>query len=221
MLHPWQLIKLKQQYGGVYVITYKNKFYVQRQPTLLELMQAFEAKNTFKLTTEQMFVELAKATLVYPEDPYEAPDEQIQMLAEQMLDDVPLTNAEMERKMAQIINSEKNFFADIAVELWQQISGTTIHEFYNRPIGEIFEMLTTLKIMQELMKSEQVQTYQQPTNQRATPNIEFENAYDQSEYQRYEPTKQQAQMPDINEMKQFFGKSLDEVIDMLQKKGGK
>jgi len=36
-LEPWQLIRLKREYGGVYVIEYEGNVYACRTPTWLEL----------------------------------------------------------------------------------------------------------------------------------------------------------------------------------------
>ncbi|HOJ94029.1 MAG TPA: hypothetical protein PK390_02220 [Fervidobacterium nodosum] len=38
VLEPWQLIKLKQKYGGLYVIKYEKAIYACRQPTWSELI---------------------------------------------------------------------------------------------------------------------------------------------------------------------------------------
>lgn len=214
MLKPWQLIKLKQQYGGVYVITFNKKLYVSRQPTLLEIMAQYDAKKVFNLSTEEMFYELVRATLVYPEDPDEVPEQQIRMLAEQTLDDIPLTNAELENKLLDLLDSDRTFLMDIAVELWSQVAGTTIHEFYNRPISEVLEMYSTIKVMQELAQkgvSQQQEEQQMPY----IPNIEFNNTGSLSA-----PPQQTA--PNPEEVKKYLGKSLDEVLSMMAKeKGGK
>jgi len=62
------------------------------------------------------------------------------MLAESMLDDVPMTDKELENKIYELAGKDQNLFKDIALELWSQIQGSTIHEFYSQPIGEIMDM---------------------------------------------------------------------------------
>ena len=117
------------------------------------------------------------------------------MLAEAMLEDIPLTEAELENKVYELANDENNFFTDIALELWSQVQGTTIHEFYNRPIKEVLQMYSTVKILQELMQQQEVP---QQVNY-GTPQIEFE-----------QPAQQQAPAMDIENIKSLLGKNLDE-----------
>lgn len=233
MLKPWQLIKLKQQYGGVYVTKFKNNLYVQRQPTLLEIVQQQDAKNVFELSTEEMFLELVKACMVYPENQKDVPDGQIRQLAEQMLDDIPLTETDVRRKVVEYQSDDNNLFKTIALELWQKISGTTIHEFYDRPFNEVLEMYQTIKLLSELAKN----TYEQAQAHINKPNINFVSN-NQSDYNVYNDAYEQAQTysqaqedtnyitikPNTNEYianvyeetKDFLGKDLNDVLAMLQ-----
>ena len=211
MLQPWQLIKLKQEYGGIYVVTYNNSLYVSRQPTLLEITQQQDAKRVFDLTTEQMFLELVKACLVYPEDPEQVPQPQIQMLAESMLDDVPLTEAELENKIYEMAtNDDKSLFTDVALELWSQVQGTTIHEFFKRPIKEVLQMYSAVKLVQQIME-QQGDYYQQEASQQ--PSIEFE--YNNQPIQQSQSPSSVGGM-DINSVKKILGKSLDEQLKELK-----
>lgn len=205
MLKPWQLIKLKQKYGGIYVIKHNGQLYVARQPTLLEITQQYDQKKVFELDTEEMFLELTKSVMVYPEDPSDIPEIQIKMLAEAMLDDIPLTEQEVENKIAELALENDNVFKEIALELWQQVSGTTIHEFYNRPIKEVLEMYGMLKILTSVAKEG---TQQESYEEYDYPNIELTEP--QTTNKQNIPT----QIP-----KDMFGKDLDEVLKAMQQGG--
>ena len=207
MLEPWQLITLKQKYGGIYVTNYDNSLYVQRQPTLLEIVQQHDAKRVFNLSNQEMFTELIKQIIVYPEDPSDVPQPQLDMLAEAMLDDVPMTDKELENKIYELADKEQNLFKDIALELWSQIQGSTIHEFYSQPIGEIMDMYQTIKIVEELTKKIEEEREQQQ------PSIQFDN---QVSYNQPAKRSQQQQY-DISGL---LGKDLNAQLEELAKGAG-
>ncbi len=207
MLEPWQLITLKQKYGGIYVTNYDNSLYVQRQPTLLEIVQQHDAKRVFNLSNQDMFTELIKQIIVYPEDPSDVPQPQLDMLAEAMLDDVPMTDKELENKIYELADKEQNLFKDIALELWSQIQGSTIHEFYSQPIGEIMDMYQTIKIVEELTKKIEEEREQQQ------PSIQFDN---QVSYNQPAKRSQQQQY-DISGL---LGKDLNAQLEELAKGAG-
>lgn len=207
MLEPWQLITLKQKYGGIYVTNYDNSLYVQRQPTLLEIVQQHDAKRVFNLSNQDMFTELIKQIIVYPEDPSDVPQPQLDMLAEAMLDDVPMTDKELENKIYELADKEQNLFKDIALELWSQIQGSTIHEFYSQPIGEIMDMYQTIKIVEELTKKIEEEREQQQ------PSIQFDN---QVSYNQPAKRSQQQQY-DISGL---LGKDLNTQLEELAKGAG-
>lgn len=221
MLQPWQLIKLKAQYGGVYVTKYEGKLYVQRQPTLLEVSQQRDQQRVFDLDSEQLFIELTKQCMVYPENPNDVPEEQFEQLVNQMIDDIPLTEEEIENQLGKYQNLQNNIYKQIAVELWQKITGTTVHEFYNRPIGEVLEMYQAQKIIEKLV-NEQAQASEQQAQQRIPVSIYNEPQYDSQQY-GVGQHQQQPTQSNINELQQFteqiMGKNITEVLDQMIKKG--
>ncbi len=154
-----------------------------------------------------MFTELIKQIIVYPEDPSDVPQPQLDMLAEAMLDDVPMTDKELENKIYELADKEQNLFKDIALELWSQIQGSTIHEFYSQPIGEIMDMYQTIKIVEELTKKIEEEREQQQ------PSIQFDN---QVSYNQPAKRSQQQQY-DISGL---LGKDLNTQLEELAKGAG-
>ncbi len=168
-----------------------------------------------------MFVELAKQLIVIPENPEDVSRQQIDYIAERLLDDVPTTEKEFEQFAAKQIDDNDNAHDLVAVELWSQIQGTTVDQFYDVPITDLIKMYAYIRSMQEMesivsnMQQQQQQQYKQP-------------GYSLNELEDILTGKKQPDMNTVkvkpeqtDNVKQFFGKSIDEVFEMLSKGGNK
>lgn len=207
-LEPWQLIRLKKQYGGLYVVQHENKIYACRQPTWQELIAQHDIKELYDLTIPQVLVELQKQTLVFPENVEEVPDGQFEALAEAIVDDVPFTDEEVDQILNNILE-DANLYRQIALELWQQIGGGTAHDIYNRPIKEVLEMYQTMKFLTQQMEK------QNPPQGQQT-NVQQNNFAPNEQYIKTKPVVQ-TNNPPIDYTK-FLGKPIDEVLKEMAKR---
>ena len=202
MIEPWKIIKLKAKYGGIYMYEKNNRLYIQRAPLIKEVIQALEIKQALNLSIQEMFLELTKALIVVPEEQHNVPKDVVQHLAESMADDIPMTEQEIESQLLEYLENDVTPYHNAALELWSQVQGTTIDQFYEKPIKDMIQMYAFIRSMSEMQNVLQTQGgLQIPQNntqaQKITPN--------------FNPNPQQKTI----DTKDIVGKSLDEVIKML------
>lgn len=212
MLQPWQLIKLKAEYGQIYTYQLKDGSYViQRQPNITEIKQQFEIREKFNLTLEETFTEIAKQTLVFPEDPDEVPEFQIRQIAETMLNDIPLSRDELNGFVNGLMDKPLDPYMEMALELWSKIQGSTIKDFLDMPLKESLAMYTyiqALKVAHQQLEEQRLQAELQSYNQ------QYSQYQQQQAYGTQNPNARQQSFT----LEDIQGKTIDDIVQML---GGK
>ena len=127
------------------------------------------------------------------------------MLAEQIAEDIPYTEEELEKKIQQILDNE-NLYRQIALKLWSSVGGTTLDEFYTKPFQEVLEMFQTMELVNTLMEEQKAQKQ---------PMYVTEQDVDTSQI-----VKQRHVVKNDIDYSQYLGKPLDEVLKAIGKKGG-
>lgn len=212
MLQPWQLIKLKAEYGQIYTYQLKDGTYViARQPNITEIKQQFEIREKFNLTLEETFTEIAKQTLVFPEDPDEVPEFQIRQIAETMLNDIPLSRDELNGFVNGLMDKPLDPYMEMALELWSKIQGSTIKDFLDMPLKESLAMYTyiqALKVAHQQLEEQRLQAELQSYNQ------QYSQQQQQQAYGTQNPNARQQSFT----LEDIQGKTIDDIVQML---GGK
>lgn len=210
MLQPWQLIKLKAEYGQIYTYQLKDGTYViARQPNITEIKQQFEIRDKFNLTLEETFTEIAKQTLVFPDDPDAVPEFQVRQIAETMLNDIPLSREELNGFVNGLMDKPLDPYMEMALELWSKIQGSTIKDFLDMPLKESLAMYTYIQALKVANQQLEEQRLQQELQQ-------YKQQYGEQQYQQaYGQQNKQQQQFTIDDIQ---GKTIDDIVKML---GGK
>lgn len=157
----------------------------------------------------EIFIELQKQTLVYPENVEDVPEEQFQLLADAMAEDIPFTEDEVTATLETILQ-DTNLYRQIVLRLWQQMSGTTVDQIYNRPVKEVLEMYQTAELLTELAS-------QQSQNAEPAQYIPSQPKQNTT-YVKAKPVVNT--QPDVD-LTQFIGKPLDEVLKYMAQREGR
>ena len=158
----YELIRLKAKYGTVYLVEEDNKLYVCREPTLAEVIAQEAVKNAYELTELDMYKELAKVTMVMPEDPdFEnetaksyVPDYVVEELQDQLAVDVPYNSRELEirqnTRLTELVKKDIDI-KTLATQIWM-ITGhnARLDIFYSLPLSTQIDMLALILFEQTL-----------------------------------------------------------------------
>lgn len=165
MIDMLELLKLKAQYGDVYMLDTPSGPIVCRQPTAGELQQLEDIQSQKKLPNSDKCVLIQRQTLIQGTPT----TQQLQILGEQILMDTPADEEEYETVSMDKLNKLKNIHKEVMVYLSANL-GIEMSRLRTMPISDVCLLFGLAKRVEQMLYEQQDQ--HQPTQQiRVTPKV--------------------------------------------------